>query len=342
MKNLVIYDILLTYGFVNSNAEWNENMKHVFIVNPAAGRKDSTNEIREYLLSRGDIDWEIYNTTSRKDAIWYIRNWGAAHPGEKVRFYACGGDGTLNEVVCGAVGNPDASVAVYACGSGNDYVKYYGPEAEFRDLGALIDAEEVEVDLMKVGDRYSINVTNFGFDTKVVQTMVKLRRSKVFSGKRAYFAGIATALCRGMKNTCKVYIDGDEIELEKILLCTIANGRYVGGSFMCAPKSKNDDGLLEVCLVKPLSRVTFVSLIGDYTNGTHLDKEKFNKYITYRRAKKIEVEAPEGFAYLIDGEMVEKSKFTVEIKEKALRFAVPKTLLKKNEEASEAPEPALV
>ncbi len=317
-------------------------MKHVFIVNPAAGKKDSTNDIKEYLSSRGDIDWEMYVTTSRKDAIWYIRNWGTAHPGQKVRFYACGGDGTLNEVVCGAVGNPDASVAVYACGSGNDYVKYYGNEKDFLDLDALIDADEVEVDLMKVGDRYSINVTNFGFDTKVVQTMVKLRRNKLFGGKRAYFAGIATALCNGMKNSCKVYIDGDEIELDKILLCTIANGRYVGGSFKCAPRSKNDDGLLEVCLVKPLSRVTFVSLIGDYTNGTHLDKEKFKKYITYRRAKKIEVEAPEGFAYLIDGEMVEKSNFTVEMKEKALRFAVPKCLLTPKEEATETPEPSLV
>lgn len=298
-------------------------MKHIFIVNPAAGRENSSEKIQEYLKTRNDIDWEIYTTLSSNDAIDYVRNWGETHKGEKVRFYACGGDGTLNEVVCGAVGNPDASVTVYPCGSGNDYVKYYGGENVFSDIGALIDADDVEVDLMRIDDRYSINVTNFGFDIKVAQTMSKLRRNRLFSGKKAYYAGIATALVSGMKNKCKVCADGEIIEDKSILLCTVSNGKYVGGSFQCAPKSENDDGLLEVCLVKPLSRFKFVSLIGDYTEGKHIGNPKFEKYIVYRQAKKIDIEAPEGFSYLIDGEMMNKNKFTIQVEEKAIRFAVP-------------------
>jgi diacylglycerol kinase (ATP) len=186
-------------------------MKHVFVINPAAGKQDSSQEVTEYLQTRNDIDWEIYRTTDSEDAIGYIKNWGAEHPNEKVRFYACGGDGTLNEVVCGAVGNPNASVTIYPCGSGNDYIKYYGGEEVFSDIGALIDAVDTEVDLMRVGDRYSINVTNFGFDTKVAQSMTKYRRTKFLSGKRAYFAGIVTALITGMKNQCTVYVDDEKI-----------------------------------------------------------------------------------------------------------------------------------
>ena len=109
----------------------------------------------------------------------------------------------------------------------------------------------------------------------------------------------------------------------KILLCTIANGQYVGGSFRCAPRSVNNDGMLEVCLVHPVSHVTFMRLIGEYTKGSHLDSPKFEKYIEYRRGHSIRIEAPEGFVYSFDGELIPDTDFTVEVVPSALRFAVP-------------------
>ena len=129
-----------------------------------------------------------------------------------------------------------------------------------------------------------------------------------------------------MKNACHVKVDGEEINPDgKILLCTIANGQYVGGSFRCAPRSLDNDGLLEVCLVKPLSHLTFISLIKVYTEGTHLDDPRFAKLLEYRRGKKIEIDAPEGFIYSFDGELIPQNHFTVEVVPNAIRFAVPKS-----------------
>ena len=127
-----------------------------------------------------------------------------------------------------------------------------------------------------------------------------------------------------MKNRCTVKADGEVINPDgELLLCTVANGQYVGGSFKCAPRAKLDDGLMEVCLAKPISRLRFLQILTPYTNGEHLDREDFKDVIVYRQAKQVEVEAPEGFAYSLDGEIIYENKFTIEIVPRALNFAPP-------------------
>lgn len=301
-------------------------MKHIFIINPAAGKDNSFENIKKLLeLKKVEVDYELYETQAPGDATAYIRSYCEAHS-EPVRFYACGGDGTLNEVVNGVVGFPHASMGCYPCGSGNDFVKYYGGKKVFWNLDELLEAPEEYIDLMRVGNKYAINATHFGFDSSVAETMMKVRRKKIIGGKNAYTTGVVVGLFKAMKNACKVTVDGELLNPDgNILLCTIANGQYVGGSFRCAPRSIDNDGVLEVCLVKPISVLTFVSLIKVYTEGTHLDDDRFAKILKYRRGKKIEIEAPEGFIYSFDGELIRQNKFTVEVVPNAIRFAVPKS-----------------
>lgn len=301
-------------------------MKHIFIINPAAGKENAFETIRARLLA-GEFgaEYDLYRTQCPGDATSFIRAYCEAHPEEDVRFYACGGDGTLNEVVDGAAGFLNASVGCYPCGSGNDFVKYYGGAEPFLDLAAQAAATERRIDLIRVGNRYAINAAHFGFDSCVAKTMENVRRKKIIGGKHAYTTGVLVGLLKGMKNDCKVTVDGELLNPSgKLLLCTVCNGQYVGGSYRCAPRSRNDDGLLEVCLVKPVSRVRFVSLVKYYTAGTHLDNPKFEKILTYRRGREIEVEAPEGFVYSFDGELITQNRFTIEVAPGALRFAVPK------------------
>ncbi len=300
-------------------------MKHIFIINPAAGKNDSFETIRKNLEAmENKVDYELYATQAPGDATAYIRNYCEKYR-EPVRFYACGGDGTLNEVVNGVVGFPHASKSCYPCGSGNDFVKYYGGKKVFWNLNELLDAEEETIDLMRVGNKYAINVINFGFDTTVLKTMTNVRRKKIIGGNNAYTTGIVVGLFKAMKNKCTVKVDGEVLNPEgNILLCTIANGQYVGGAFRCAPRSLDNDGLLEVCVVKPVSHFTFMKLIKRYTEGTHLDDPRFMKYLEYRRGTKVEIEAPEGFMYSLDGELIRQNRFVVEVTPAALRFAVPK------------------
>ena len=67
----------------------------------------------------------------------------------------------------------------------------------------------------------------------------------------------------------------------------------------------------------------FVQLIKSYKEGTHLDDPRLQDILIYRQAKKVDVEAPEGFAFSLDGEIIYQNKFSVEVEEKALNLAIP-------------------
>lgn len=300
-------------------------MKYVFVVNPKAGAGDSETIIRNAVkaLPQKD-DCEVYLTKAVGDGTDFVRSWCKANPGTEVRFIACGGDGTINEVFNGAVGFENVSVTCYPCGSGNDFIKVFGGQDVFMNIEKLINAPERKLDLLKVGDRYSVNVTNFGFDTTVAITINKEREKTGHGNKNAYTKGVVTALLTSMKNNCRVIADGEILNTDpKLLLCTLANGQYVGGSFKCAPKAKTDDGLIEVCLIKPISRLRFVKILTPYTNGEHIGNPDFDDIMIYRQAKKIEVIADKGFAYSLDGEIIYSDHFFVEIVPDALNFAVP-------------------
>lgn len=301
-------------------------MKHIFIVNPCAGTGDMTDFIKKQLKELNlNIDYEVYRTTEKGGATRYIKEILSKNTGE-YRFYSCGGDGTLNEVVNGAVGYSNASVTVLPYGSGNDFIKYYGKAEDFLNIKELTQAKNHKIDVLKACGRYAVNAVHFGFDTAVLKTMEKVRRKFLLGGKNAYTTGVVTALINGMKTACTVKADGNKIGKEKMLLCTLSNGKYVGGSYKCAPNSLNDDGLMEVCLVNTLSRLTLLRFISKYKEGTHLENKSMQKYINYTKAKTVEIEGGKGFCLSLDGELVFTEKCTVELVSGALNFAVPQKL----------------
>lgn len=309
-------------------------LHHVFVFNPHAGKVSREKDLRNKAEARlaGEVVFHV--TTDPEDTTRFVRSFCERHPGEPTRFYACGGDGTLSGVVNGAVGFDKVTVYPYPCGSGNDFVKYYGKAEDFLALPeATVD---IPVDLMRVGDRYAINVVNFGFDTEVCRTMETVRKKPLIGGRNAYYTGVIRALFTAMKNLFTVTVDGELLNDGTMLLCTVACGRYIGGSFCCAPRSDNTDGLLEVCLAKPISRFKFVKLIRVYTEGRHLDDPRFSDIIRYRRGRRIEVMAPDGFACCLDGEIVDRSRFTVEVIPGGITLCIPASLAEAKEPVATA------
>ena len=302
-------------------------MKHIFIVNPHAGAESSENLIREKLQSEnfGD-DFEVYVTKKSQDATEYVKKCCEESPDTDFRFYACGGDGTLNEVAAGAVGHANAEVACYPCGSGNDYIKYYGEIADFT-LGRLKNGTVTPIDMICVNGKYAVNACHFGFDSYVAQKMTKLRRKAILGGKNAYTTAVACGVFRAMKNDYSVEVDGELLNPDgKMLLCTVANGGYVGGGYHCAPRSDNSDGLLEVCFVKPISVIKFLKLMGAYRKGEHLEDPRFEKHIEYRQAKTLTVKSPRPMPVSLDGEVEIYTEFSVSIEQHAVKFVVPEGL----------------
>ena len=117
-------------------------MKHLFIINPAAGSWDHTKQytaaIVESCNARG-LDYRVEVSKAPGECRRITRE--AGETGEEYRVYACGGDGTLNEVASGAAGFPNLAITAYSGGSGNDFVRLFSEPAAFSDLERLLDAK---------------------------------------------------------------------------------------------------------------------------------------------------------------------------------------------------------
>ena len=137
-------------------------MRHLFIINPAAGRPESTARL-ETLLSRLSFPHEVAYTREAGDAQRLAAT--AVRTGGPVRIYACGGDGTLNEVVNGAAGFDNAAVTCVPKGTGNDFLKLFGPRFRelFYDLEALAAGPQRAFDLMDCNGKLGIIGAISGF-----------------------------------------------------------------------------------------------------------------------------------------------------------------------------------
>ena len=134
-------------------------MKHLFIVNPIAGGSDKTEfvsaKIAQYFSGR-EGDFEIYTTKAPMDACEKIKQ--EAQLCSELRVYACGGDGTLNECVCGAAELPNVAVTCVPTGTGNDYIKMFGEEkGRFLSIEDLIEGEVRKIDVIRCTERYCLN-----------------------------------------------------------------------------------------------------------------------------------------------------------------------------------------
>ena len=291
-------------------------MKYYFLINPTSGNSDKK-QVEDYIkevCKNKKLEFEIYYTKAKRDATTFVKE----HSNEDCCIFACGGDGTVYDVVNGAI-DSKVSVGVYPCGSGNDFARYFNDSA---NLDKVLDNKPIKVDTLKVDDKYSINVINLGFDAAVNGSVDKFK--KRFSVTTAYNLSIITNLLKKINHKYKIIVDGEEFEEGKFLLMSLGNASYYGGGYKCAPNAILDDGLIEFCAVRKVSRLTLSKLISVYKKGEHLTSKKFAKYIVYKQCKSVEIISDYTFDVTMDGENFKTNKLKVEIAPKSINLVCNK------------------
>jgi YegS/Rv2252/BmrU family lipid kinase len=298
-------------------------MKHLFIVNPTAGGKDKTAEVRakaKAAFQKRGGEFEVYVTTAPMDATRKIEEESAK--GEHLRVYACGGDGTFNECVCGAALKSNVAVCPLPTGTGNDFCRMFGDEKDlFRDLDALLDGSERPIDLLDCNGRYSANICSVGVDARIGTDVHKYSGIPLIGGATGYVVSAAVNMFKGISTKMDISCGDFHAEGKHTLVCA-CNGRFYGGGFNPSLEAMPDDGIMDVYIVKKVNLVQFAALIGKYSKGK---ADELTKFVTHIRSSgEVVIRCEKEDVAQLDGEALRATEFRFRMVPKALNLIVPK------------------
>lgn len=293
-------------------------MKHLFVVNPIAGKGKTLNYIPAInaYFEKSNEEYEIEITKYPGHATIIASEYSSKGD---YRIYSIGGDGTLNEVLNGMAGS-NSSLAVVPSGSGNDFIKSVSDCSYLGEcLSKTINGDTHLIDIAKVNNRYYINIASLGFDGQVAHSAGFFKKLPLVSGQLAYILGILSTILMCKKNTLEIDIDGLSMKYDTLLIA-IGNGKYYGGGMLALPEARIDDGLLEICLAERMSRIKIFHLFPKYIKGLHASI----KGVHFFKGKRIEIKSNAPIAMNTDGEISLINEAVFEILPKSLNFIFPK------------------
>jgi diacylglycerol kinase (ATP) len=222
--------------------------------------------------------------------------------------FAAGGDGTLSQVLGGLL-DSGIPAGLIPAGTGNDLARTLGlsldPETAARS--ALV-GHAAPVDLMRLNDgaQWAVNVLGVGFDARVAVRCN--RRSRLMGGLPAYLLSVAGELMTFHTTRLHLEVDGQTWE-GPMLLCAIANATSYGAGMRIAPQARANDGLLDVVLVHPVSRLGFMRAFPQVFRGTHLGHPAVQVF----RGRQVRVQTAEAEPINVDGDIAGTTPLTVEV-----------------------------
>ena len=298
-------------------------MHHVFLINPRAGKRDQTARLRglaDRLAAAHGLEVSCLLTDRLGGAEAIAR--ALAETGEPVRIYACGGDGTVHEAANGIAGYENAAMTVIPTGTGNDFLKNFGPDAaKFSDPENLWDGPDFPLDLIDCNGRYCLTIACSGIDARVARDVHNFSESPILDGKSSYIVSLlVNFLFKGIGSHWTVELDGETME-DDFSLVSVCNGRYYGGGFMPVAEARMDDGVLNTLVVKKVSRTTFLRFVTPYAKGQYY---KFPHVARCSTPKVVHIHSDKpDIVTCLDGECITSDDVTIRLADKRLNFFGP-------------------
>lgn len=274
-------------------------MKYIFIVNESAGRGKCQKILPniESACKKRNIEYEIRYITKEKNGYDIAKE----YKDQENVIYVVGGDGTLTITVPALIGTKN-KLAIIPAGSGND---------TYRTIKNMQDKETL-IDIGKINDTYFINVACTGIDAEIGNNIDKLRGT-IIPTSQLYNVSIIYTFVKFKHKKMKLKTNIKNIE-DKYTILSICNGSYYGGGFKIAPKSRLEDGLLDIYYAEEMSRLKMIPLILKLKKGKHEGKRMVHKF----RTNHIEIELEEEITFNVDGERLTDKKFIIDVLPKAI------------------------
>jgi diacylglycerol kinase (ATP) len=272
--------------------------KYRIIANPVAGSGAGARAIPKIirLLNEYQIEYDLVKTECIGHGIELTRE-SVNHDFDVI--VASGGDGTVNEIINGLMqakmaGENPPAFGILGAGRGND-LAYSANVPHDLDQAVKTLAEDHRrcIDIGHVvGGRYPEgrffgNCVGVGFDAVTTIEVSKMPR---LGGFLSFFIAVLKTIFLYYKGPLiKVTYDHQEIT-QHCLMVSIMNGQRLGGGFWTAPDAEMEDGLLNLCIAREVTRRRILALIPYFLKGTQETQEE----ITMGKAAKISIRAIDG------------------------------------------------
>lgn len=293
-------------------------MKHLFIINPTAGNGKALRYksiIEDYFKDKNE-KYDIEITERPGHAIEIVSNYDYS---EECRVYSIGGDGTLNEVINGLI-DKNASLGIIPAGSGNDFVRSYLEDDNFKDiLKRTIEGKSKDIDIGCINNKYFINISAVGFPADVNKNAKAFKKKRIIPGPLAYIFGAIVSLFKFKYPKIKFIIDGIELD-EEMFLVALANGKYYGGGIILAPDAEISDGELEFYGVKKSNPYKIFKYLMAFLFGKDI---RSIKETYYYKCKSLKIISEKEIISNIDGEIIESNEFDFDIVPKGIKLIIP-------------------
>ena len=283
-------------------------MKYIFVINSFT-LKDEINEvihrIKDFCVKNNmEFEVEINNEdNSTEDIVKKYKKCGYT-------IVAVGGDGMINRVLNTLVGTNN-TLGFIPCGTGNDF---------YRSVSKEMKNEIEECDVIKINDRYFINVACFGIDADVANNK-GLIKSKIIPKSQRYNVSVINSFLKYEPRHFILKINNEEIEGD-FATVAVCNGGYYGSGYNISPKFKLNNGLIDVYAVEDDNKFNIMKMILSMKKGKHEKYKKVHKFQT----NKLTIISNKEINSNIDGEELESKKFNIEVKGK-IKIYINKELI---------------
>lgn len=270
-------------------------MKYIFLLNQFS-LKTETNTIKkqiERVCKKKKLDFviEINSITVTTESI--LKKYSKS----RNIIVAVGGDGTINRVL-NAIAGTNNVLGYIPYGTGNDF---------YRTNRELLKKGINRVDLVKINDKYFINIACFGIDAEIGNN-IDIVHSKMLPKKYRYKMSLLVNFLRYKARYFEVDIN-DQYIRETFTTIAVCNARYYGGGYKVSPNSSLTDGILEVVLAYKTNKYGMARMINSMKDALHLYYPK----IKVIQTDKLTIKSPKMVSCNIDGEELCASKFDISI-----------------------------
>lgn len=301
-------------------------MKHIFIINPVAGGKDMSEEIRseaEEICGQLGHECLFFIVEHEGNEAQITEKVCDAFRGEKIRLYACGGSGTFQRVMEAAKRFKDVELAVYPCGFTNDILKCFRDREPFYKLKNIIMGEPLAIDAAEFDGIRFCNALSIGMTARIIGDIDNYAFITKFHRNFPYwFSSIVDVLTKHAI-PYEIDIDGKDYS-GRYLVVSAFNGCVYGGNISPAKNAKPNDGYLDFVMFKKVGTFEATTCIGPFCNG---DIEKLGDRMLIVRGRKMKIRQIDSkeMTCNIDGEFYKTSGMTeISIKKNGLKIIVPK------------------